>query len=226
MKKFVIIAIIILGIAILIDIKNADAAISIPNAPPSPFPQSIVIKNPDIAESGHWFMAFKGQEYTSWIAATAYNPDGDIFTPTSYGTFTFVECYDSAGACGPYGDVGTLDDARNRGNYVGETTFTWYNSGIISGNTIQDLYADATHQVRQITFYVLVIILGIAGALIGLGFGWRKLKEHATGHGDTPMGGSIRYRNLPGDKDYDSSKGSYLEGHGENVYVPPGGRIF
>lgn len=32
--------------------------------------------------------------------------------------------------------------------------------------------------------------------------------------------------NIPGSASYDPSKGSHIEGHGAQVYVPPGGRIF
>jgi len=51
----------------------------------------------------------------------------------------------------------------------------------ISTSTINALFASAASDTSSTMYAALTIILVIAAALIGLGFGWRKLQQKATG---------------------------------------------
>lgn len=55
----------------------------------------------------------------------------------------------------------------------------------ISSTTIQNLYTSKSQEVSHIMWHDLTIILGIAAALIGLGFAWWKFQQKAIGNSAT-----------------------------------------
>jgi len=70
--------------------------------------------------------------------------------------------------------------------------------------------------------------IGIALAVILLGFIVAIIIKSFNGFTHRVSGGrSIDGDyNLPGDPGYNPSVGSHFKGHGKDVFVPPGGRIF
>lgn len=51
----------------------------------------------------------------------------------------------------------------------------------VSSSTVNTLFDNSSSDTSETMYHALTIILSIAAALIGLGFGWRKLQQKATG---------------------------------------------
>jgi len=229
MKKFLIILSILLAIALFIDYKNADAFELIPSTGQiaDGFLETEYAYLTDIPSGSYLKLIFPDTAETECISEAST----DHWIGNNTGFYFFDGSPGDLLDNGYWRQIGTftlnLYANSSCDEVIESKSFILTNNlDLITSTSIQELFIEKSTEAGNVMMKGLIIILGIAGSLIGLGFGWNKLKQHATGNGDTPMGGSFRYRNLPGDKDYDPSKASYREDRGENVNIPKGGRIF
>jgi len=162
MKKYIIIAI----LSIIPTFASANIGFSLPS-PQLEFPQIGISVTPD---TGNYIFQYDSNEE---IINYGLEPSANLYTAdTGIGIYTFIE-YDTNIGSLIGNNSPTPTEVREDIGYVGETTFEWVNtlpSTIYSTTTANSQIIGTITPISDIFTTNLPLILGILGALIGLGF--------------------------------------------------------